>query len=215
MWSTTWTLSLPLVVCSALLFRKRRTTRFVHCFVITASVVFLADYCYFFKVLFKLLVSYHLSFQCSCCGIAYGLLVFVNVTFLMQIFQQDILNHREPIALLGNQLAKQKFTGRKQDMTLMRNLTANLAKRWEKVHSKSLERAHQIDIGLKEAKMFNDEWNVSRLHRLHSLCCQWIEFILHKWPLKKICLLFYCFNLYCKGKGEVTNNIKLDFKIMK
>lgn len=205
-WSTTWTLSLPLVVCSALLFRKKRTTRFVHCFVTAASVVFLTEYCFFLQKLVLINnVLFHLSCHCSCCEIGYGLLVFDSETFLLQIFQQDILNHREPIALLSKQLAGQKFAGRKQDMVLMRNLTANLAKRWEKVHSKSLERAHQIDIGLKEAKMFNDEWNVSGRHRLHSLCYRWFELKLYTWPAvpwKNIDLIFYCFNLLCMVKGN-------------
>lgn len=87
-------------------------------------------------------------------------------TFLLQAFHQDVLNHREPIALLDKQRGEQKFTGQKQDMVLMRNLTTNLLKRWEKVHSKILERAYQIDVGLKEAKMFSDGWKVSRIKRL-------------------------------------------------
>lgn len=90
----------------------------------------------------------------------------MSETFLLQAFQQDVLNHREPIALLDKQRGEQKFTGQKQDMVLVRNLTTNLSKRWEKVHSKSLERAHQIDVGLKEAKMFSDGWKVSRIKRL-------------------------------------------------
>lgn len=76
------------------------------------------------------------------------------------MLQQDINSHREPVALLEKQRLEHKFVGQKQDMILMRNLTASLAKRWEKVHSKSLDRSHQIDVGCKEAKMFNDGWKV-------------------------------------------------------
>lgn len=79
---------------------------------------------------------------------------------LQQVLQQDISSHREPVALLEKQRLEHKFSGQKQDMILMRNLTASLTKRWEKVHSKLLDRSHQIDVGYKEAKMFDDGWKV-------------------------------------------------------
>lgn len=53
-----------------------------------------------------------------------------------------------------------KYSSQKQDVTLIKNLRANVQHRWEAIGVKVAERSRHLDQAYREAKMFKDSWQV-------------------------------------------------------
>ncbi|ESO03758.1 hypothetical protein HELRODRAFT_79805 [Helobdella robusta] len=84
-------------------------------------------------------------------------------TVLQQIeqhkhLQQELNKHRNVIHDLETIQSQLKNSGSRQDQTLLKNLTANQNRRWEKLRTKCSDRTRQLENGLKEARIFYDAW---------------------------------------------------------
>ncbi|XP_041970881.1 dystonin isoform X11 [Aricia agestis] len=87
----------------------------------------------------------------------------VMETLLSQVeehkaFQKEVSTHRETMLQLDKKGTHLKYFSQKQDVILIKNLLVSVQHRWERVVSKSAERTRALDLGLKEAKEFNDMW---------------------------------------------------------
>ncbi|KAI7690143.1 Dystonin, partial [Sarcoptes scabiei] len=74
-------------------------------------------------------------------------------------FQKDIGQHRETMLNLDKKGSHLKYFSQKQDVILIKNLLSSVQMRWEKVLTKTAERARSLDHGFKEAKEFHDAWS--------------------------------------------------------
>ncbi|KAH7645757.1 microtubule-actin cross-linking factor 1-like protein [Dermatophagoides farinae] len=74
-------------------------------------------------------------------------------------FQKDIGLHRETMLNLDKKGTHLKYFSQKQDVILIKNLLSSVQLRWEKVLTKTAERARNLDHGFKEAKEFHDSWS--------------------------------------------------------
>ncbi|XP_075678406.1 microtubule-actin cross-linking factor 1, isoforms 6/7-like isoform X9 [Dermatophagoides pteronyssinus] len=74
-------------------------------------------------------------------------------------FQKDIGIHRETMLNLDKKGTHLKYFSQKQDVILIKNLLSSVQLRWEKVLTKTAERARNLDHGFKEAKEFHDSWS--------------------------------------------------------
>ena len=74
-------------------------------------------------------------------------------------FQKDIGLHRETMLNLDKKGTHLKYFSQKQDVILIKNLLSSVQHRWERVLTKTAERARSLDHGFKEAKEFYDSWS--------------------------------------------------------
>ena len=81
-------------------------------------------------------------------------------------FQNEISTQRENMLSLEKKGSNLKHFAQKQDVILIKNLLTSVQTRWEKIVSKSAERTRALDLGYKDAKEFNDNWE--------SLC-SWLD----------------------------------------
>jgi hypothetical protein len=81
-------------------------------------------------------------------------------------FQKEISSHREDMLNLDKKGNHLKYFSQKQDVILIKNLLVSVQHRWDRVVSKTTERTRALDLGLKEAKEFNDSW---------TSLCKWLD----------------------------------------
>lgn len=74
-------------------------------------------------------------------------------------FQKDIGQHRETMMALDKKGTHLKYFSQKQDVILIKNLLSSVQQRWDRVLTKTAERARALDHGFKEAKEFSDAWS--------------------------------------------------------
>ncbi|KAF6778213.1 hypothetical protein AHF37_02572 [Paragonimus kellicotti] len=73
-------------------------------------------------------------------------------------FRKDIASHREELLALDRMAAQIQCNAQKQDTVLVKNLLASVHNRWEQLLSRSAERTRHLNIGLKEAQTFLNNW---------------------------------------------------------
>ncbi|KAF8565826.1 hypothetical protein P879_04430, partial [Paragonimus westermani] len=73
-------------------------------------------------------------------------------------FRKDITSHREELLALDRMAAHIQCNAQKQDTVLVKNLLASVHNRWEQLLSRSAERTRHLNIGLKEAQTFLNNW---------------------------------------------------------
>lgn len=73
-------------------------------------------------------------------------------------FQKEVNDHRETMLDLDKKGTHLKYFSQKQDVILIKNLLVNVQHRWEKILSKTAERARNLDYALRETKEFYDAW---------------------------------------------------------
>ncbi|CAL8097166.1 unnamed protein product [Calicophoron daubneyi] len=74
--------------------------------------------------------------------------------------RKDIANHRDPLLRLDRMGAHVQCSAQKNDVVLVKNLLASIHNRWEQLLSRSAERTHQLNVGLKEAETFLNNWTL-------------------------------------------------------
>ena len=67
---------------------------------------------------------------------------------------------RDAVLALDKVATHLKYFSAKQDVVLIKNLTAAAQQRWERVGMRVAERSRQLDQGHREGKMFRDSWQV-------------------------------------------------------
>jgi len=77
-----------------------------------------------------------------------------------KVFQGEISSQREIMLSLDKKGTHLKYFAQKQDVILIKNLLVSVQNRWEKIVSKSAERTRALDNAYKEAKEFQESYEV-------------------------------------------------------
>lgn len=81
-------------------------------------------------------------------------------------FQGEVSSQREVMLSLDKKGTHLKYFSQKQDVILIKNLLVSVQNRWEKIVSKSAERTRALDFAYKEAKEFQESF---------ELLSRWLE----------------------------------------
>ncbi|TGZ75570.1 hypothetical protein CRM22_000298 [Opisthorchis felineus] len=85
--------------------------------------------------------------------------------------RRSIASHREVLLSLDRMGAQVQHNAQKQDVVLVKNLLSSVHNRWEQLLSRTAERTRQLNVGLKEAQTFLNNWTTLTEWLKEQLTC--------------------------------------------
>ncbi|KAG5445786.1 Microtubule-actin cross-linking factor 1, isoforms 1/2/3/5 [Clonorchis sinensis] len=85
--------------------------------------------------------------------------------------RRSIASHRDVLLSLDRMGAQVQHNAQKQDVVLVKNLLSSVHNRWEQLLSRTAERTRQLNVGLKEAQTFLNNWTTLTEWLKEQLTC--------------------------------------------